>query len=68
MELTPTKNMRYCVSYWISPVILTYTQGGVLAFEMAELRNFTDLAKRLNPQQVECTTHVETVFTIVLFH
>ncbi|CAI8010853.1 Ankyrin homolog [Geodia barretti] len=31
-------------------------EGGVLAFEMAELRNFTDLAKRLNPQQVATRT------------
>ena len=27
-------------------------QQGVMAFEIAELRNLADLAKRLNPQQV----------------
>ncbi|CAI8035374.1 Ankyrin-3 [Geodia barretti] len=31
-------------------------EGGVLAFEMAELRNFTDLARRLNPQQFTSRT------------
>lgn len=55
----PYQEYEVCPKHKLCRILLYIThnvyndpQRGVLAFEMAELRNFADLARKLNPQQV----------------
>ena len=65
----PDKQDEVCTvddSRFHLPVYIYITQRGVTAFEVAEVRNFQDLANKLNPQQVQSCIYSTVVHSLCI--
>lgn len=49
------------LSLYISLVLLCYAQNGVAPYEIAQMRNYWELANKLNPEQVHRCLHCSPI-------